>query len=100
MKLQLIIIGKPHEISPQLARLQRTGIAPAGKTIQSNVQYFPLKRETKTEHRRPITWHRQFTIYSQTLAAAWIAGGLISDAMKIGATFAQNMVIIATGFGQ
>lgn len=35
MSLTIIILGKPREISPQLAALQHTGIAQAGKPIKT-----------------------------------------------------------------
>lgn len=35
MTTTIIIIGKPRDISPQLAALQHTGIAQAGKPIKT-----------------------------------------------------------------
>lgn len=95
MSVQIIILGKPREISPQLAALQHTGIAQAGKPIKPDVQFSPLKRARKTEHGRPMTWHRHFTLYTQTIAAAWFASVLLSDCFTVGATLAQNLFIIA-----
>lgn len=68
---------------------------------QAALRWVEGERSAPNKARSPaISKARAFTIYTQTMAVAWFAAGLIHDAFVIGVTFAQNMVIIATGFTQ